>query len=154
MRHNGGVDVISGPWPEDQIRNYLTSTAIPIRVATSGTTGPLVQSLWFAFEDDTIWCCTQRDALLIQRIERQSKVGFEVSADAPPYRGVRGQGQARIDVGRAGRILPILIERYQAPGPLADWLLGRLDAEVAVAITDLSVTSWDFTARMTRQSSP
>jgi hypothetical protein len=154
MRHNCTMKVISGPWSEDRIHDYLTSTVIPIRVATSGTSGPLVQSLWFDFDRDTIWCCTQRDALLVQRVSRQPVVGFEVSADNPPYRGVRGQARASIEPEPAAQILERLIERYQAPAGLADWLRGRIDGEVAIALRDLSVTSWDFTRRMTRQKDP
>jgi len=49
------------------------------------------------------------------------------------------------------RILPLLINRYlgDEPSTLADWLLSRLDVEVAIKISNLSVTSWDFSARMT-----
>jgi nitroimidazol reductase NimA-like FMN-containing flavoprotein (pyridoxamine 5'-phosphate oxidase superfamily) len=144
------MKVISGPWSTDQIRNYLTTAVIPIRVATSGKTGPLVQSLWFLFDDDAMWCCTQSDALIVQRIRREPTIGFEVSGDAPPYRGVRGQAQARLEPNRAGTVLAGLIERYQAPPAQADWLMSRLDHEVAIALGDVSVTSWDFTARMTR----
>jgi nitroimidazol reductase NimA-like FMN-containing flavoprotein (pyridoxamine 5'-phosphate oxidase superfamily) len=150
MRNNCDMRRISGPWSTDQIRNYLTTAVIPIRVATSGKTGPLVQSLWFLFDEDSIWCCTQRDALIVQRLERQPTIGFEVSADAPPYKGVRGQATASLEPSHAGAVLERLISRYQAPPALADWLLRRLDDEVAIALRELSVTSWDFTARMTR----
>lgn len=150
MRHNDAVNVISGPWSADQIRTYLTTTVIPIRVATSGASGPLVQSLWFLCADEVIWCCTRKDALIVQRINRDPAVGFEVSADTPPYRGVRGQARAHVEPAPAGDVLTQLIARYEAPSGLANWLLGRIDAEVAIALRDLSVTSWDFTARMTR----
>lgn len=140
----------SGPWSVDEITGYLTQIAIPVRIATIGSTGPLVQSLWFLFEDDTLWCATQADAVLVRRLRADPRCGFEVAADSPPYRGVRGRGRAIIDDQRAATVLPRLIDRYLGPDetPLGQWLMSRLDTEVAVAITDLTVTSWDYSARM------
>ena len=65
--------------------------------------------------------------------------------------GVRGTGNASLHPSEAVRILPLLINRYlgDEPSTLADWLLSRLDVEVAIRIGDLSVTSWDFSSRMT-----
>ena len=67
-----------------------------------------------------------------------------------PYRGVRGTAKAEILADRAPDMLPRLIERYlgDAPSPLADWLLSRLDREVAIRLHDLRVTSFDYTPRM------
>ena len=42
---------------------------------------------------------------------------------------------------RAATVLPRLISRYlgDEPGPLASWLLSRVDSEVAIRISDLRV---------------
>ncbi len=142
------VTVRSGPWDDARIADYLHATAIPIRLASAGRRFPLVQSLWFHFDSDALWCCTQADSVLATRLRREPACGFEVSADAPPYRGVRGTGTASLLPGRAADILPVLIERYVGPSPLADWLMSRLDTEVAVRIDGLVVTSWDYSGRM------
>lgn len=148
------MTIRSGPWQQDEVRAYLAAAVIPIRVATAGRDGPLVQSLWFIAQADGLWCATQADAVVVRRMQRDPRVGWEVSGDDPPYRGVRGQGQAVI-VEEAEPILRALIDRYgQAGTPLAAWLLGRVAAEVAIQITDLTVTSWDFAARMTPAPSP
>jgi hypothetical protein len=139
----------SGPWSHAVIEAFLDETAIPIRLATSGAGGPVVQSLWFRYENGSLWCATQRDSVLARRLERDDRVGWEVSGDDPPYRGVRGTGQATLNP-EASPVLRLLIERYGQSGtPLADWLLSRTDNEVAVRITDLYLTSWDFSPRMT-----
>jgi hypothetical protein len=103
-------------------------------------------------DDGNLWCATQESSLLAQRITRDSRVGFEIAGDQPPYRGVRGTGTASILSEEAARILPALIERYQGAEhtSLSDWLLSRIDREVAIKITPTTFTSWDYSGRMQR----
>ena len=63
---------------------------------------------------------------------------------------MRGTGRAELLPERAATVLPRLISRYLGddPSPLATWLLSRVDSEVAIRISDLRVTSYDFTSRM------
>lgn len=143
------MEIASGPWDRSRIDAFLDSTVIPIRIASAGRTSPLVQSLWYLHEDDSLWCCTQAEAVLTRRLRSDPRCGFEVSGDLPPYRGVRGTAKAEILPERAADILPRLIERYGAPSALADWLLSRLDREVAIRLHSLRVTTFDFTQRMT-----
>jgi hypothetical protein len=143
------MEIVSGPWDSSRIAAFLDDTVIPIRIASAGRTAPLVQSLWFLPDGDSVWCCTQAEALLTRRLSANPRCGFEVSGDLPPYRGVRGTAKAEMLPDRARDILPRLIERYDAPTSLADWLLSRLDREVAIRLHSLRVTSFDFTTRMT-----
>ncbi len=146
---DGAITVRSGPWDADGVGAFLGDAAIPIRLATNGPGHPLVQSLWFLFEGEALWCCTRADAVLTARLRRDPRCAFEVSADAPPYRGVRGFGTATVDTASAASVLPALIERYGQDGtPLADWLLARTDDEVSIRIAGLTVTSWDYSTRM------
>jgi nitroimidazol reductase NimA-like FMN-containing flavoprotein (pyridoxamine 5'-phosphate oxidase superfamily) len=145
--------VRSGPWSPDTIAEYLSATAIPIRLASVGKHFPLVQSLWFLYDDDSLWCCTQADSVLAKRLHRDNHVGFEISADAPPYRGVRGKGRVQFEEGAAPTVLPRLVEKYLGAEPtdFSTWLLSRMDNEVAIRITDLSVSSWDYSSRMPKR---
>lgn len=143
--------VRSGPWSPTEIESWLRETAIPLRLASAGKRGPLVQSLWFEYAGGALWCATQEDSILARRITRDQRVGWEVSPDAPPYRGVRGTGEAVVVSERAQvqMVLTRLIERYgQASTQLAHWLLGRIESEVLIRITDLRVSSWDYAPRM------
>ncbi|MSW43149.1 MAG: pyridoxamine 5'-phosphate oxidase family protein [Actinobacteria bacterium] len=151
MGFNPPPTIRSGPWAIDDIERFLAQTAIPVRLASNGQGFPLVQSQWFLYEDGGLWCCAKADSVLAKRLDRDPRCAFEVSGDLPPYSGVRGTGRATQHAKEASRVLPLLIERYlgDTPSPLADWLLSRLDVEVAIRISDLSVTSWDYSARMT-----
>ena len=109
-----------------------------------------MQSLWFLHEADALWCATQADSVLARRLRADDRCGFEVCADAPPYRGVRGTGHASLVPEAAADVLPRLIARYQGSGqtPLGAWLMSRLEREVAIRIDDLTLTTWDYSARM------
>lgn len=140
----------SGPWDEAGIMGFLEHARIPIRLSTNGSSGPLVQSLWFAPHGMELWCCTQKSSLLTRRLERDDRVGFEVAADAPPYRGVRGTGVAHLIDDNVELTLRTLIERYQGSErtDLSEWLLSRIDSEIAVKIEPRTLSSWDFSHRM------
>ena len=144
------MEITSGPWDRSQIQAFLDDTVIPIRIASAGRTSPLVQSLWFLYDEDALWCASQVDSVLTRRLHADPRCGFEIAGDLPPYRGVRGSGQAELLPERAATVLPRLIARYlgDEPSPLATWLLSRVDSEVAIRISDLRVTSYDFTSRM------
>lgn len=139
----------SGPWDGAQVDRYLRDAVIPLRLATSGTF-PLVQSLWFAFDGTALWCATQADSVAATRVTRNGRVGFEIAADTPPYRGVRGTGHATIVPERGADVLTELLLRYLGSDttPLATWLLSRAATEVALRIDTLTVTSWDYSGRM------
>lgn len=143
--------VASGPWDIDTIQSFLTSSVIPVRLATNGSSGPLVQSVWFSPDGLNLWCCTQRTSLLARRIHRDDRVGFEVAADDPPYRGVRGTGVAHMHEDNVESVLRDLIHRYQGVGstPLSEWLLSRIESEIAIQVEPRTVASWDYSPRMT-----
>jgi nitroimidazol reductase NimA-like FMN-containing flavoprotein (pyridoxamine 5'-phosphate oxidase superfamily) len=144
------VEIVSGPWGKSQIDAFLDETVIPIRVASAGRTSPLVQSLWFLYDDDAIWCASQAESVLTRRLRADPRCGFEIAGDLPPYRGVRGTGRAELLTEPAPTILGRLISRYlgDEPNPLATWLMSRIDSEVAIRISDLRVTAYDFSSRM------
>ena len=142
--------IASGPWNRQVIEEFLVSTRIPVRLATNGSSGPLVQSLWFAPIGIQLWCCTQKSSLLTRRLDRDDRVGFEVAADTPPYRGVRGTGVAALVHENVEDILRTLIARYQGSERthLSEWLLSRVDSEVAIRIDPRTISSWDYSSRM------
>ena len=142
--------ITSGPWDASTIEEYLEVTCIPVRLATNGSSGPLVQSLWFLPRGVELWCCTQRTSVLARRLSKDDRVGFEIAADDPPYRGVRGTGVARLTDEDVETTLRSLITRYQGSetSSLGAWLLSRIDNEVAIRIEPRTLASWDYSARM------
>ena len=146
------MDVIGGPWSADHIEQYLRTAVLPIRLASIAADGsPVVLSLWYLYEEGSIWCATQRTARLIARLEREPRCGFEIAADSSPYRGVRGRARATIDAHQGATLLPRLINRYLGgtDSQLAAWLLARAEHEVAIRLDRMRVSTWDFTQRMT-----
>lgn len=147
------LTIRSGPWSAAQAEAFLVDAVIPVRLASirvddQGRPWPVVQSLWFAYRDGSLWCATQQGSALAGRLRRDPAVGFEVSGDEPPYRGVRGTGRAEL-IDDAEPVLRGLIDRYGQQGTqLANWLLGRVEHEVAIKVTTLQVSTWDYSSRM------
>ena len=144
---------IRGPWNKEQIERFLHETVIPVQLACNGPTGfPTVASHWFQYIDGEIYCAIQSDSHIAALLERDPRCAFEVAVQEPPYRGVRGQALASLDRGRGPGCLQDLIDRYldASNTRLAQWLSSRSDNEMALVLTPVSISSWDYEARMSR----
>ncbi|MBM3346168.1 MAG: pyridoxamine 5'-phosphate oxidase family protein [Betaproteobacteria bacterium] len=148
---------IKGPWNASQIRSHLEASLIPARLAVLTPSGsPLVLSLWFLPRDGAIWCACNKRARVIDLLREDPRCGFEVASEIPPYRGVRGQGQAWLDAPEGPAVLEQLLARYRiaAGSRLAGMLRSESANEVAIRIVPDWMTSWDFSARMRDAFSP
>lgn len=137
-------------WSESQISDYLDKTIIPIRLAVPDGDYPLLCSVWYRWDQNKLYCASHKNSYLVSCLERSLACGFEIAADQPPYRGVRGK--ARVSLLKAGTEanLKALIEKYQGdkPSELRDFLLSRVDDEYVVQLEPVWVTSWDYSKRM------
>jgi hypothetical protein len=141
---------VYGPGAWEDAARWLDTVRIPVRLGVTSKAGPRVVSLWYLRDGDTLWCATQKDAALIGFLAHNTAVGYEVAADGPPYRGVRGTAEAHLDVARGPDMIEQLIARYLTDknARLANWLQARRDDEVAICLTLKTVVTWDFSARM------
>lgn len=134
-----------------EMGQFLTESKIPLRLATNTVSSwPVVVSLWFVPLGGSLWCATQDSAVITGHLKHDSRCGFEVAPDQPPYRGVRGRATATLHPSRGEEILLILLDRYLGgtDSPLARRLLSKSGSEVAIEIVPTSVHSWDFRERM------
>jgi hypothetical protein len=141
-----------GPWSPDEVAAYLDATVIPVRLGVdAGPGGPLVVSLWFVPEGVELVGATRPTSTVIRCLERSPSCGFEVAADAPPYRGVRGRAVVELDPTTGAGTLDRLLERYlgSVDVPLGSRLRARAEDEGAFRLRPVSITSWDFSERMT-----
>jgi nitroimidazol reductase NimA-like FMN-containing flavoprotein (pyridoxamine 5'-phosphate oxidase superfamily) len=140
-----------GCWSGAEVASHLDRSLIPLRLAVHDSRGsPWVLSLWFLYENGALWCATNAKAKLISYLQADPQCGFEVAGETPPYKGIRGKGQATLVPERGGEILLRLLERYDIDlaSPLAKSLLAKVEQEVAVCITPSRISSWDFSSRM------
>jgi hypothetical protein len=100
--------------------------------------------------EEKFFCATQKNAMILKYLSNNSKCGFEVAGDLPPYRGVRGWGYAKLNGTRGSEILHILIKKYlkDEKTQLTDFLLRRANDEVAIEIKPLSMFHYDYSNRM------
>lgn len=142
---------ISGPWTRREIDSYLARSRMPVRLACLGEDGfPRVVSVWFQYEEGVLQCATHRDSQLAAMLQRNPRVGFEVSTNEPPYYGVRGQGVAELSQEGGAQALQRLIDRYldQSNVSLSRWLLSRSDEELLLRVEVQRFFSWDYRKRM------
>jgi len=142
---------IRGPWSASTVHRFLDGAVIPMRIGVEAPSGwPLVLSLWFIPDGLELLGATRPDSVLVRCLERRPRCSFEVAADAPPYRGVRGRARVELDRARGGATLDRLLERYlgSATNPLGERLRARAADEVCLRLAPVSLTSWDYGPRM------
>jgi nitroimidazol reductase NimA-like FMN-containing flavoprotein (pyridoxamine 5'-phosphate oxidase superfamily) len=146
--------VLTGLKQEKNIQSlisYLEDNRIPIRLGCMTPSGfPCVVSLWFTIIDNKIYCATKKNAKIVKYLEENPRCGFEIAADKPPYRGVRGNGTCTIRHDSGKQILETLMTKYLPPKSLKlkEYLLSHADKEVALEITPNHVSYYDYTERM------
>lgn len=141
----------SSSWDEQAITHYLKTSEIPLRLSCIDQAGfPLVCSLWFQFDGESLWCATHKSAKIIALLQDNPKCGFEISVNDIPYKGVRGKGEVELIQASGETVLKELIQRYLGSdeSSLAQWLLSRSKDEYAIKINIKNLTSWDFSQRM------
>ena len=143
------------PWTAEQVESFLGEFRAPIRLAARTPSDfPMLCSLWFAYRDGALYCATQRGARIVESLQADPRVAFEISPNEPPYYGVRGRGLATASPEGASQALDELIDRYLGEGDagLARWLRSRVADEVVLTIQPEWLTSWDFRDRMAAPS--
>ena len=138
-----------------QIEEYLRAIRIPLRLSCTTQSGwPMIVSLWFRYQNNKLFCATQNSAKIVGYLQNDPRCAFEISADLPPYCGVRGQALARIDDKMGSQVLEQLLVRYLGgmDNQLAKNLLEKRKTEVAVILDPKKIFTWDLSNRMTNIS--
>jgi hypothetical protein len=138
-------------WKAAAIDEFLSVTNIPCRLAcVTGDGFPHVSSLWYLYDNDALWFSVQRRASVHHWLSNNSRVGFEIAGDSPPYFGVRGRGTANLLAAAEVDVLPRLLDRYgiDRDSSLASWLLSRRATELTIKLMPEWITSWDYRDRM------
>lgn len=141
----------SGAWSPDGVAAFLRETAVPVRVAVHRPDESLwLVALWYRYREGSIECATWANAHVVRFLRNDAEVGFEVSTNEPPYRGVRGNGVASLAPDRGKAVLESLLDRYlgDTDSSLAEWLLADEREEVRIRIDPRELHSWDYTERM------
>lgn len=135
----------------NEVQEYLETVHIPIRLASKTKTGwPVVVSLWYLYQNGVLYCATQASAKIVQYLQIDERVAFEIAEDRPPYCGVRGQAKASIDREMGKDILEKLLYRYlgNTDNNLAKKLLAKSETEVAIVLEPRRIYTWNFSNRM------
>jgi nitroimidazol reductase NimA-like FMN-containing flavoprotein (pyridoxamine 5'-phosphate oxidase superfamily) len=139
-----------GTWTGAKIRQWLTTTRVPLRVSCTTDKGPLIVPIWFQYSDGHIWCCSPQDSVLVKALQKHGEVAFDISTNEVPYQGVRGRGLVTCLPAENAETLETLLEKYlgSMDNQLSKWLLSRVDNEAVLQLEVSWLTSWDFSPRM------
>jgi nitroimidazol reductase NimA-like FMN-containing flavoprotein (pyridoxamine 5'-phosphate oxidase superfamily) len=132
----------------DQI---ISDTKIPIRIAyIKPDLTPNIISLWYEQIEGDIFCATQKTAKIVSYLQKNPQCGFEIATDKPPYKGVRGNGVAKILDDKGQEILDILMAKYlgDKESILSKYLKSNSKGEVAIQITPQKIFNYDYSKRM------
>ena len=142
---------LTGDFSRDETAAFLDETTVPLRLAChTGDGHPWIVTLWYVHRDGDLYCATSDDAQVVAFVRSDSAVAFDVSTNDPPYRGVRGHGNATVKADPDKTLLREVIERYlgDTDSPLARRLLSPDRDEVRIRITPERLYGWDYTERM------
>ena len=145
---------ITGPWDMHKIGTYLDTSVVPLKLAIISARGwPVIASLWFLYEDGMIICASKEKSRVVQILKENNKCAFEVSPDAPPYHGIRGQGLAVLGHDPSGNTLENLHDRFlgNSKTPFKAWLMRGASEEVIIRIKPSNLMSWDYRNRMDKE---
>jgi nitroimidazol reductase NimA-like FMN-containing flavoprotein (pyridoxamine 5'-phosphate oxidase superfamily) len=147
----------SGPWTREEAATFLTDSRVPIRLSCRTPGGGLwMLSLWYEYRDGALHCATAASADVVTFLDHDPGVAFEVSVNDPPYRGVRGQGEATVEPDPEKTVLRSLLQRYLGgtDSALAQQLLDKDREEVTIRIDPSHVATWDYSQRMADTQDP
>lgn len=138
-------------WNAVEIGAFLDCSIMPLRLACNAGRGfPLLNSLWFEYRDESLWCATHASSAILRFLAADPRCAFEISPNDPPYFGVRGQASAELSQQGAAALLHRLIARYlgDSDRDLATWLLSRVEDEWVLRLRPHWLSAWDYRPRM------
>jgi nitroimidazol reductase NimA-like FMN-containing flavoprotein (pyridoxamine 5'-phosphate oxidase superfamily) len=143
----------TGPWDRERVDEYLAAARVPVRLGCrTPSDHPWIVSLWFAWDPDAsaIRCATSASADLVEFVEHDDEVSFDVSTNDPPYKGVRGRGRATVVPDEDKRLLRSLLTKYLGgtDNATADRLLRPERDEAEIRIDPERLHAWDYSERM------
>ena len=136
---------------EKELQIMWSNAKIPIRIAfVDSNNEPKVISLWYVCINGKIFCATQKSAKIVKHLKENPICGFEIAADSPPYKGLRGKGIVRILENNDKKILRILMDKYldDKESKLSQFLEDNSKTEVAIKITPKKIINYDYSQRM------
>ena len=142
---------IKGAWSPIEVDKYLMDTILPARISViSPNNWPIIVSLWFLFENGSLYCATKKTSRIAECLSRSNRCAFEIARDNAPYFGVRGQGKATLVSENGNYILSRLADRYLGKGDseFRSWLMSNVENEIAIRIDPNNFFSWDYRKRM------
>jgi hypothetical protein len=126
-----------GTLSEARIAELMDRLVTPGHLASISPNGfPLVSTVWFLYEERSFWCIMQERTLLRRNLARNPRCAFEVAPAGGPYKLLRGQGTATLNLEDGERLTERMIARYldDPHGAVAARMRAQVATEYAIRI--------------------
>lgn len=140
---------ISGDYDEQELSNFLWTSAIPMQIATIDEFNhPIIHPVWFHYQQEKLYFTTNQNARKISNIKSSSTVYFNINFQDRPYKGVRGKATAKIlnDIELAIDLTRQMSEKYlgDLSSSQAQFYLRNAPRSLVIELSPKYMISWDF----------
>jgi nitroimidazol reductase NimA-like FMN-containing flavoprotein (pyridoxamine 5'-phosphate oxidase superfamily) len=139
-----------------EIERFLSDGKMILRLASTDENGdPMIHSVWFILQNGKLYFFTEKTSRKIRNLTRSQRAYFSIDSEREPYIGVKGRANALVvdDRARVEDIAKVIVTKYLGglDNPYAQSLLSELGASVAVELTPVYFSTWDY-RKMTTNS--
>ena len=123
---------------------------MPLRLAVQGKEGfAQIISLWYQYRDGCFYSVTRDSGWVLEQLKTSNQVGFEIAANTPPYKGIRGAGRLSVQALQ-DNLHEQLMDHYLGgrQSDFARWLLSYKSSGMVIEIKPDNITTWDYTDKM------
>ena len=156
MRILNAAPGFSSPLTEQEIKDFLETSRLNLHLGTSDEKQePNVHPIWYHFDrlSDKLYVETSKASKKMSNVRKNKTVYFCIDEPNPPYKGVRGKGEATIheDIDFNVPISERILAKYlgDLEHPMAKQLLSYVKGgeSAIIEITPDYYSTWDNSKR-------
>ena len=153
MRIINGTHGFGAPLTPGEVKEFLTNSRLNVHIGTIDEKGnPNIHPTWYYFDEysNNIYIATSKNSKKVSNLKRNPSIYFCIDDPNPPYKGVRGKGDARINenINNNISIAEKIMLKYlgSLENQMAKTLIGLVSKgdEIAIEITPDYFSTWDY----------
>jgi PPOX class probable F420-dependent enzyme len=153
VRIINGTHGFGAPLTSGEVKEFLINSRLNVHIGTIDEKGnPNVHPTWYYFDESSnnIYVATSKHSKKVNNLRRNPSIYYCVDDPNPPYKGVRGKGNATIseNINNNATIAEKIILKYlgSLEGQMAKKLmeLVRKGDEISIEITPDYFSTWDY----------
>lgn len=141
------------PLTPEEVIEFLINSRLNVHIGTIDAKGyPNIHPTWYYFDEssDNIYVATSKQSKKVNNLKRNPLIYFCIDDPNPPYKGVRGKGNARIseninnNISISEKIMLKYLGSLEHQMARTLMMLVRKGDEVGIEITPQYFSTWDY----------